>query len=107
MHLNLCEIKKYASIPFKIEDNIASYLLVELDGNDKEKLIADSEKIYNLLQGFQCGDVLLAETDDEKEKIWKVRRAIGLAVKSYSVYKEEDTVVPIANLTKLFVGVKK
>ena len=43
----------------------------------------------------------------KKEKIWKVRRAIGLAVKSYSVYKEEDTVVPIANLTKLFVGVKK
>ena len=99
--------QKYASIPFKIENNIASYLLVELDGNDKEKLIADSEKIYNLLEGFQCGNILFAETDAEKEKIWKVRRAIGLAVKSYSVYKEEDTVVPIANLTKLFVGVKK
>ena len=99
--------QNYTSIPFKVENNIDSYLLIELDGNDKEKLITDSEKTYNLLEDFNCGNILVADTDSEKDKIWKVRRSIGLAVKSYSIYKEEDTVVPIANFTKLFVGVKK
>ena len=36
-----------------------------------------------------------------------MRRAVGEAVKSNSVYKEEDTVVPRAELPKLLKGVKE
>ena len=35
-----------------------------------------------------------------------MRRAVGEAVKSNSVYKEEDAVVPRAELPKLLKGVK-
>ena len=48
----------------------------------------------------------MAETSAQKESLWKMRRNIGLAVKSYSVYKEEDTVVPRNNLPDLIEGVK-
>ena len=36
-----------------------------------------------------------------------MRRAVGEAVKSHSIYKEEDTVVPRAELPELLRGVKK
>ena len=39
--------------------------------------------------------------------MWRLRRAVGEAVKSNSIYKEEDTVVPRAELPKLLNGVKK
>ena len=42
-----------------------------------------------------------------QENWWKVRRAMGTAVKQESIYKEEDTVVPRAKLPELLAGVKK
>ncbi len=39
--------------------------------------------------------------------LWKLRRSIGESVKSNSIYKEEDTVVPRAELPKLLKGVKE
>jgi len=38
--------------------------------------------------------------------LWKLRRAVGEAVKSNSVYKEEDTVVPRYELPTLLKGIK-
>ena len=43
----------------------------------------------------------------EKEKISKLRRLVGEAVKKHSIYKEEDTVVPRFQLPKLLLGVKE
>ena len=39
--------------------------------------------------------------------LWKLRRSVAEAVKSNSTYKEEDTVVPRAELPKLLKGVKE
>jgi len=41
------------------------------------------------------------------EEWWSVRRKMGEAVKSQSIYKEEDTVVPRSKLPQLLTGVKK
>ncbi len=49
----------------------------------------------------------LADSESQKEQLWKLRRAVGEAVKANSVYKEEDTVVPRAELAKLLKGVKE
>ena len=38
--------------------------------------------------------------------MWRIRRSIGETVKSLSIYKEEDTVVPRAELPVLLRGVK-
>ncbi len=99
--------QNYAEIPFEINDKTQSYLLIELDGRQKDQLLAESEKIYNILKQYKCGQILFAEDKLEQERIWKVRRSIGLAVKAFSTYKEEDTVVPRSKLAKLLSGVKK
>jgi len=99
--------QKYAEIPFEIDHATRSYLLIELDGEKIDYLMQDAEKIYSILEDYKCGEVLFAETASEQERIWKVRRSIGLAVKAFSIYKEEDTVVPRAQLSQLLMGVKK
>lgn len=98
---------KYTDINMKIEDNVQAHLLIEVDGNDIEQLYLDCEKISDVLNNFNCGDVLLADSNEQKDRLWKMRRLVGEAVKSNSIYKEEDTVVPRAELPKLLKGVKK
>ena len=79
---------------------------IAMDIEEKKEVLSEAEKIYDLLQNYDCGEVIVADNKIEQERIWKVRRSIGLAVKAFSIYKEEDTVVPRANLVKLLEGVK-
>ena len=66
----------------------------------------DCETINAVLEQYHCLDVLLAESSTQKEELWKVRRLMPHSVKSNSIYKEEDTVVPRASLPKLIKGIK-
>jgi glycolate oxidase len=98
---------KYSDIKLDIEDDINAHLLVEVDGNDIEALYVDCENIQEVVSKFECGEITLADNDSHKDMLWKLRRSIGEAVKSNSIYKEEDTVVPRAELPKLLKGVKE
>jgi len=98
---------KFSDIEMQIPDNVQAHLLVEVDGNDLDLLYKDCEKTAEVMEQFDCGEILLADSEIQKEQLWKLRRAIGEAVKANSIYKEEDTVVPRAELAKLLIGVKE
>ena len=98
---------KYSDIKMDIKEDVQAHLLIEVDGNDLDDLFNDCEKISNVLYDFECGEILLAESKEQKDRLWRLRRMVGEAVKSNSIYKEEDTVVPRAELAKLLTGVKK
>jgi glycolate oxidase subunit GlcD len=85
----------------------AAQLFIEVDGNYPESLDKDIEQIAEVIDEFKPLDVVLAEDEQKVEDVWALRRGIGEAVKSISPYKEEDTVVPRANMTKLVKGVKE
>ncbi len=91
----------------EIPENIQAHLLIEVDGNNKEVLYSDCEIIYKVLENFNCDEVLFAEDAAQKDRLWKIRRVVGEAVKAKSIYKEEDTVVPRAELPILLRGVKE
>jgi len=97
---------KYTDVKLHINDDVKAHLLVEVDGNDMDILYKDCERIFEVMEGFECGEILLADSESQKNKIWKLRRSVAEAVKSNSIYKEEDTVVPRAELAKLLKGVK-
>jgi glycolate oxidase len=84
-----------------------AHLLIELDGNDMDLLFKDAERVYEVLEKFDVGDILVADTEKQKAELWQLRRNVAHAVKSNSIYKEEDTVVPRAELPKLLKGVKE
>ena len=98
---------KYTDVEIQILEDVKAHLLVELDGNDIDLLYNDCEKIAKVMEQFDCGEILLADSESQKGQLWKLRRSISEAVKSNSVYKEEDTVVPRAELGKLLIGVKE
>ena len=84
-----------------------AHLLIEVDGNYPDILMQEAEKILTVVEQFEIDEVLFADTEDQKNALWKMRRAVGEAVKSNSVYKEEDTVVPRYMLPELLSGIKK
>jgi glycolate oxidase len=94
-------------VNFEIKPEWQALLLVEVDGNNPEVLMMDCERIGNVMQKNGCDDILFAESTEQKNALWKIRRKVGEAVKSNSVYKEEDTVVPRAELPLLLKGVKE
>lgn len=90
-----------------IEDEIKAHLLIEVDGNYPEILMKEAEKILEVVENYEIDEVLFADSDEQKNALWKLRRAVGEAVKSNSVYKEEDTVVPRYELPTLLKGIKE
>ncbi|SMB89366.1 FAD linked oxidase domain protein [Hymenobacter roseosalivarius DSM 11622] len=97
----------YLSIPLNLPPDITAHLLIELDGNELEQLYKDAELVYGVLEKYDIGEILLADTATQKDELWKIRRNVGNAVRYNSVYKEEDTVVPRAELPTLLKGVKE
>ena len=91
----------------QIGENHAAHLLIEVDGFDNELLMQDCEKIMSVLENFETDEILFAESQDQKDSLWKIRRKCGEAVKAQSIYKEEDTVVPRYELPKVLRHVKK
>ncbi|MES2587374.1 MAG: FAD-linked oxidase C-terminal domain-containing protein [Bacteroidota bacterium] len=90
----------------EVKDSHQAHLLIEVDGFDQEVLMKECEKIMDVLSNFETDEILFAETQAQKEQLWKLRRKVGEAVKSHSIYKEEDTVVPRYELPKCLELVK-
>jgi len=99
-------IKYSGELSFKVKPEWQALLIVEVDGNNLDVLMSDCEIISSVMQQNQCDEILFADSAEQKNAIWKIRRKVGEAVKSNSVYKEEDTVVPRAELPILLKGVK-
>ncbi|MFZ6052073.1 FAD-binding oxidoreductase [Halocola ammonii] len=100
-------LKYVDNASLEIGDDVAAHLLIEVDGNDEEQLFQDCEKINEIMEAHGANEVQLAESEAQKEQLWFIRRRVGEAVKSNSIYKEEDTVVPRFELAKLLKGVKE
>lgn len=100
-------VMRHVDVKVPLKDGIQAHLLIEVDGTDREVLFRDCEKISEVLYQFECDEVLFADTAQQKADLWRARRSAGEAVKSHSIYKEEDTVVPRAELSKLLKGVKE
>lgn len=101
-----CAVNYFQSSAVELPDDIQAHLLVEVDGNNMEQLYKEAEAISTIVQQFDIGEILFAESAEQKNMLWKLRRIVGEAVKGNSIYKEEDTVVPRAYLPQLLECVK-
>ncbi len=99
-------LKYVDGISLQIKDEVQAHLLVEVDGNDMDVINREAERVSEVMMQHDCDEILFADSEQQKAQLWKMRRSVAEAVKSNSVYKEEDTVVPRAELPKLLKGVK-
>ena len=94
------------AVSIQVEPDTTAHLLVEVDGNNLEVLMQECEKIALIAEEYEAQEILFADSEKQKEDLWMLRRNVAHGVKSTSVYKEEDTVVPRAELAVLLKGVK-
>jgi glycolate oxidase len=87
-------------------ESIGAVLLLELDGNYPECIWKECEKLTQILEAFEVGEIKVAESQNQKDQLWRLRRCLGEAVKGNTIYKEVDTVVPRAALPQLLQKVK-
>ena len=99
-------IKYVSGVSIQIEEHYKAVLIIELDGNDADVLMKEAELINEVMTAHECEEIIFSDTEEQKNNVWRMRRGVGEAVKSHSIYKEEDTVVPRAELPKLLKGVK-
>lgn len=90
-----------------VTEGTEAHLIIELDGNHLETLMEEMTSIAELLTRFDCGELLFADDEQQKEALWKLRRRVAEAVKLDGFSIEEDTVVPRAQLPELIRGVRE
>ena len=90
-----------------VTEETEAHLIIEVDGNHLETLMAEMESISEVLTQFDCGEIYFAEDAQQKNELWKLRRRVAEAVKLSGYTIEEDTVVPRAELPALIRGVKE
>ena len=100
-------VQEHDGFNFDLQDGVQAFLLIEVDGSSQDVIFENCERINGVLEEFNCKDVLFADTSAQKDELWQLRRTMAVSVKSNSVYKEEDTVVPRAALPQLIKGIKE
>ncbi|MCJ8171500.1 FAD-binding oxidoreductase [Clostridium botulinum] len=80
----------------KFPDNSSdAYLLLTFDGNTKEDIEKDYEKVADICLEEGALDVYISDTDERKEAVWSARGAFLEAVKASTTEMDEcDVVVP-------------
>ncbi|MBZ0113954.1 MAG: FAD-binding oxidoreductase [Thermoanaerobaculia bacterium] len=76
-------------------------LLLEVHCDQAEHLMSIAEQILALVEPLGSSDLQVALDEHDERKLWHLRRQVAHAVKSLSVYKEVDTVVPRSRLAEL------
>lgn len=90
-------------INIPVEEDIQAHLLISFDENIDPEL----QKCVETVSQFDIGEILFAENQAEKDRIWLIRRRVAEIVKLNGYTIEEDTVVPRANLAKLVEAMHK
>jgi glycolate oxidase len=86
----------------------AAQLLIQLDGNRREAVEADMQTVGDLCLEHGARDVLVAQDQRTRDRLWEARRLIIEALKHESpVNHMEDVVVPRAQIPALLRGVKE
>ncbi|MFQ6095178.1 MAG: FAD-binding oxidoreductase [Candidatus Bathyarchaeia archaeon] len=95
--------ERYLGRPMPRNDAPA-YVLIRIDGNDREAVDADYEVVGEICMKNRALDVLVGETKESQEKIWEGRSCIIDAVKAEGFIEVLDCVVPRNRIPELIKG---
>ena len=85
----------------------AAHLIIGIEGNDREQVANEYEKIGQMCFNYGAQEVFVADNRNTREKIWKARKSIAEAISAfYPDFCMEDVVVPINKIPQLMAFVK-
>ncbi len=83
-----------------------AHLFVEVDGFEDDAVARDAERAGQALLDAGASEVRVALTEREQRDFWRLRRAVGEAVKKLGPYAEEDCAVPRGRMPELLAAVR-
>lgn len=92
---------------FGLSKEAAAILLVAVDGS-KEEVAANAQTIERIMAQNGGFDILRAQSKEEEDKLWDVRRAISPSLMKYGTLKiNEDVVVPRSKVPELVARIEE
>jgi glycolate oxidase len=94
-------------VPFR---EAAAHLLITLDGNDKNQIDRDYERIGEICLENGAVDVLVADNPQMRDRLWETRKLIIEALQNLSpqhIMDTQDIVVPRTQLPELLPRIKE
>lgn len=90
-----------ATASINLPPDCQAVLIVEVDG-DAAILTSQAEAIIAIIEPLGILEIRVAETPDESEAIWKVRRAVSPSLRHLNPHKfNEDIVVPRSRVPEM------
>lgn len=88
-------------LPFDLPGDKPSLLIIELDGPQKQ-IEEEIEIVCSLAKAEGSIDLIRAESQQERDDIWAIRRQVSLRIHEYAkLYIPEDIVVPVSAIAEL------
>ncbi len=86
----------------------AAHLIIGIEGNDREQITDEYEKIGKLCLENGAREVFVADNRNTRDKIWKARKSIAEAISAfYPDFCMEDVVVPMNRIPALMAFVEE
>ena len=85
-----------------------SMLLFEIDGIHADQVKRDAAVIQQLCEEHHALNVYTAETEEESERFWKIRKQVPWILKRFGSHQSaEDFVVPIASIPAIITRIEE
>lgn len=90
-----------------IAEDCRAMLIIEVDG-DSQVLDQQVESILSIIRAFDIVDTRIAETEEDSEEIWQVRRIVSPSLRKVNPDKfNEDIVVPRSKVPDMIRALEK
>jgi glycolate oxidase len=93
---------------FNFPVGAGSAVIAEVDGNMEEGLFAELAWLGEICEQHGAREVLVAQDESQREKLWAARRVVSTALRSLRPHKiSEDIAVPRSRIPDIILALKK
>lgn len=97
----IIDAEKYLGKKFP-DNSTDAYLLLKFDGNSTEEIEKDYENVARICLEQGAIDILISDTAEREDSIWKARGAFLEAIKGSTTFMDEvDVVVPRSSVNEM------
>ena len=92
---------------YRFPPSAGAALLVEVDGNDEEAVMAELVRVAEAVRADAQGELLLARDEAQRRSLWETRRLLSVNLKAVHPKKlSEDVAVPRSKIPELIAQAK-
>jgi glycolate oxidase len=93
---------------FNFPPGSGAAVIAEVDGNVEEGLFAELAELGALCERHGAREVLVAQDESQREKLWAARRVVSRALRALKPHKiSEDIVVPRSRIPDIILALKQ